>query len=266
MNTNGSSRTAALTGAAVLISAAAVFAAGCGSSSSSSDTSTERAAAATQQIALTPTAPADVVAEKVSNNVGDTLVLTIACATGDTWKSLRSTPLVTKASPGSPSKEGCVNGEAKWSFDSTAAGTQKITLNGKIAADGSFKRAAVVLTVAGPATKDITIEEGPAGEKPPGQDVTLAVGETLLVTAACNPSTGDSWNYLYPASSNVIARSTAVKPPQGCVAPEGSEPGAPGQQQFALDAKEAGTVRVGFFHRSAEKKGLGRGALNITVQ
>ena len=266
MNTNGSSRTAALTGAAVLLSAAAVFAAGCGSSSSSSDTSTERAAAATQQIALTPTAPADVVAEKVSNNVGDTLVLTIACATGDTWKSLRSTPLVTKASPGSPSKEGCVDGVAKWSFDSTAGGTQKITLNGKIAADGSLKRAAVVLTVAGPETTDITIEEGPAGEKPPGQDVTLAVGETLLVTAACNPSTGDSWNYLYPAASKVIARSTAVKPPQGCVAPEGSEPGAPGQQQFALDAKEAGTVRVGFFHRSAEKQGLGRGALNITVQ
>lgn len=156
--------TAARTGATVLITATVLVASGCGSSSSSSDTSSQRAAAATtQQVALTPTALDDVVAQKVSSNVGDTLVITVACTRGDEWMSRREGDPVTRITPGSPLRVACVDGQVTASFDSKAGGTQKITFTGKIRG-GGLKGAAVLLTVAGPATAGTADDEVPAGQ------------------------------------------------------------------------------------------------------
>lgn len=157
-------RTAARAGATVVIAATVLVASGCGSNSSSPDTSSERAAAATmQQVALTPTALDDVVAQKVSNNIGDTLVITVPCARGDEWRSRREGDPVTRITPGSPLRVVCVDGQITASFDSKAGGTQKITFTGKIRG-GGLKGAAVLLTVAGPASGGAAGDEAPAGQ------------------------------------------------------------------------------------------------------
>ena len=268
MTTRPLSRAATLTGAAVLISAAGLLAAGCGSSSdSAADSTTERAAAAPQEVTLNATPPETAKAQAVSSAVGETVVYSVACTPGDIWSSARRAPLITKKSPDVPTSKECVDGKRQWAFVNTAAGTQQITFNGATAAEGSSKRAVVTLTITGPEPTKLDLAVTPGGERPAGQDVTLAVGDTLLVSAECNVSTGAKWGYLFPAAkSSVIDKSTTLVPSPTCVTPEGAAPGTPGLRQFAFDAKGAGTVSVVFREQGPNKTLVGRGAVNVTVE
>lgn len=272
MNPFSFSRSAALTGAAALVCAAGLLAAGCGSSSdSSASTAGERAAAAPQQVTLNAMPRAETTIQEVASAVGETVVYSVACSPGDTWQSVRLAPLITKKSPDVPTTKECVDGTRKWAFINLAPGVENIVFNGVTAPDRTAMRATVKLTIAGdgpaPEPKSLTLTVGDPKETPAGQDVTLATGDTLVVTAQCSASEGTKWDYRYPAAkSSVIVKSTTVTPPFACVTPEGADPGTPGQQQFAFDAKGPGTVRVGFFERGPDKALIGRGAVNFTVE
>lgn len=100
--------------------------------------------------------------QAVSSTVGETVVYSVSCntaSTGQTWRTARQEPLITRRSTAVEVSNECVTpegaapgspGVAKWAFVATAPGTQSIRfklINAEKTAE--VARAVVILTITG---------------------------------------------------------------------------------------------------------------------
>jgi inhibitor of cysteine peptidase len=78
-----------------------------------------------------------------------------------------------------------------------------------------------------------------------GDSIDVAVGEEFVVSLEANPSTGFTWT----AAGNPDVTFVSTRQ-----VPGGTQPGAPGTQEFVFDGRQAGESKLVFtYGRSTEK-------------
>ena len=150
-----------------------------------------------------------------------------------------------------------------------AAGATLIAAGGLLLAgcgSSSSDTSSTTSSRASAAAQEVALTPVNAGTPVIKQQVSSAVGETVVYSVACNTaSTGDVWKS-GRAVPNITKKSTTVSVPPGCVTPDGAAPGAPGVRKWAFEATEAGTENISFsLFNAARNTVLKRAAVVLTV-
>lgn len=117
------------------------------------------------------------------------------------------------------------------------------------------------------APREVTLTPADAGTPVTKQQVSSAVGETVVYSVSCNTaSTGQVWKSGRIAPV-ITRKSTSVSVPADCVTPEGAAPGAAGVRKWAFEATAPGTETISFRLWSAgtDAKLVKRAVVVLTV-